>query len=329
MVERMTEITHPYFSFTKFTSDTEMLTSAYSVINNLEKWDFLRDYIVDPEKGYCFDTNPTVLQILNEIEEKHPGHSGTTLGLTIRSMEYIAKHGFRKFRREYLRNSGRANELSYYDNNYNDYDNINNDNNDNDEKMNIKKIYNNTYDEECVISCEEKQEEFSCPVCLEDFTNRNKVVTLRCQHLVCKTCIMTMNVNKKQIDTLSCPLCRDEICHAHIRDAVKSQYPRKDYPFDAKFDFMNISVEAMLMSGYQVINETDTWDTLQFYRLFIEKNDILLPVHSEMKMIIGKLIDKFPQHTDKTIAYILKQLLYISKHGYQRYTQLYMSIITP
>jgi hypothetical protein len=87
---------------------------------------------------------------------------------------------------------------------------------------------------------------------------------------------------------------------------------------------MNISVEAMLISGYQVINETDTWDTLQFYSLFIFKENISLPVHSEMKMIVGKLVDGYPNHTDKTIAYTLKQLLYISKHGHHRYKQVFI-----
>lgn len=133
-----------------------------------------------------------------------------------------------------------------------------------------------------------------------------------------------MNRIKKTSDTLSCPLCRDEICHAHIKKAVKSQYPQKDYPMDVNFDFMHRCVSDMILYAYQVINETNTWNTIQFYRVAAEKGYIH-KLHSELKMIIDKIVSKYPLHTEKTIAYTMKQLYYIAQHGYQRFKQVYVS----
>ncbi len=290
----MNKIVLPDFSFTKFPSDAEMLSSAYSVITNLEKWDFLRNYIVEPGNGFCLDRNPIVMEIMDEICEKHPVHSGSTMGITMRSMEYIAKHGLCNFRRTYLTNVGREGELS-------------DDDDDNDNREDKGKEY----------------ELFSCPVCLFDYKNHKKAVTLRCQHLVCRLCILSMNKIKINSDLLNCPLCRDEICHAHIKKAVSSQYPRKDFPLDVNFDFMNDIVGTMIISAYQVINETDTWDKLQFYRLAKER-EYKHPLPSELKMIVGKIVDKHPSHTDRTIAYTMKQLHYIAQHGYQKYKRVYV-----
>jgi len=92
----------PDFSFMSCQNDNDMLVSAYSVIQNLEKWHFLRDFVVNPTTGFMFNTDPEICSIMDKINDAYPGHSGTSMGVTMRSMQYIAKNGFCQFYRFYL-----------------------------------------------------------------------------------------------------------------------------------------------------------------------------------------------------------------------------------
>jgi hypothetical protein len=50
-----------------------------------------------------FSNDPRVNIIYNKIEELgYTGHSGASFGFTMRTMQYIATHGERKFREEQL-----------------------------------------------------------------------------------------------------------------------------------------------------------------------------------------------------------------------------------
>ena len=59
-------------------------------------WEFLRDYEVNPSKGFMFaDPNPTLDEIGRNL---HKGHSGWSYGRTMRCLHSIAKYGMRYFR---------------------------------------------------------------------------------------------------------------------------------------------------------------------------------------------------------------------------------------
>ena len=148
----------PCFNFMKYRDDAKMLTSAYSVINRLEKWIYMRDFVVDKNTGFMFNKDLEMNSIMDEISKAYVGHSGTSMGIIMRTIQYIAKNGFRKFRRKYLKDAGRSNELS--DDDDSDNDDADDDDADDDEDKNTTKIIKNEkYDLEYVV--EEKQEDTS------------------------------------------------------------------------------------------------------------------------------------------------------------------------
>lgn len=67
----------------------EMLTSAYNVITRMEKWIYIKE--AQPgDGGYTFTKNEELRNIMNEINNDYMGHSGASLGWTMRIMQQIA-----------------------------------------------------------------------------------------------------------------------------------------------------------------------------------------------------------------------------------------------
>jgi hypothetical protein len=68
----------------------EMLNSAYTVIDRLEKWRFLSTF--EPEDGgFMFSIDPVVQFITQEINKEYGGHSGSSMAMTMRIMQKIAQ----------------------------------------------------------------------------------------------------------------------------------------------------------------------------------------------------------------------------------------------
>jgi len=94
----------PDFSFLQ-NSDKNMIESAYHTVNRMEKWDYLRRYSPSKDTGYMFDRDPTIGEITNAINDNWDGgHSGCSMGCTMRRIQYIAENGFEKFKQDYLYN---------------------------------------------------------------------------------------------------------------------------------------------------------------------------------------------------------------------------------
>lgn len=74
----------------KFT--TQMLTDAYKTVTDLNLWQWLKHSSVPGEKGFVFSDSPQVELISKNL--KFDQHSGASFGLTLRTMEYIAKYGW-------------------------------------------------------------------------------------------------------------------------------------------------------------------------------------------------------------------------------------------
>jgi len=85
------------FSFVESERERNMLENAFRAIDRLELWAWLRD--IDPDMGFMFLSCPEINRIGEEMVKEPVGrlHSGASFGITMRNMEYIAKHSFDAF----------------------------------------------------------------------------------------------------------------------------------------------------------------------------------------------------------------------------------------
>lgn len=84
----------PDFSF--FESNTsDMLYTAYICVNKAEAWNALANF---NELSYMFCEDPFIKELMYSINRNYNGHSGTSLGWTMRQLECIAKYGYTKYR---------------------------------------------------------------------------------------------------------------------------------------------------------------------------------------------------------------------------------------
>lgn len=90
------------FSFVSDISSREMLTNAYNAITRCELWLWMATY--EPSMGYAFCDKPEIDRITAEMRKEVCGqmHSGSSFGITMRQMQYIAKHSFEGYRKHYL-----------------------------------------------------------------------------------------------------------------------------------------------------------------------------------------------------------------------------------
>ena len=72
--------------------DREMLEDAYKAVTKANRWGFLRRPDVPGPKGFMFSDWPEMKDIDTHME--YGGHSGSSYGMTMRVMEFIAKHGW-------------------------------------------------------------------------------------------------------------------------------------------------------------------------------------------------------------------------------------------
>ena len=69
---------------------------------------------------------------------------------------------------------------------------------------------------------EEKEE---CPICLEDFSDPNNVITLLCNHKFHKTCMKATCEAKTIVSICFCPLCRKQLSEQEIQELGVVQGP--------------------------------------------------------------------------------------------------------
>ena len=69
--------------------------------SNIDVWDYLSKYSPEEGKGFMFSADPIVSQIINEMEV---GHSGSSVGWTMRQLELITKAGLSAHRSMYQQN---------------------------------------------------------------------------------------------------------------------------------------------------------------------------------------------------------------------------------
>lgn len=70
-----------------------MIASAVDAVDQLEAWSQLASYSPPVNSGFMFDTSPLVNRVTNKICELNDNHSGSSMGWTMRQIEFIAKNG--------------------------------------------------------------------------------------------------------------------------------------------------------------------------------------------------------------------------------------------
>jgi hypothetical protein len=66
----------------------------------------MRNYEPERDRGFMFARNVPELDRLNEEMMNDPvneGHSGASYGCTMRNMEFIAKHGYQRFKDDIIK----------------------------------------------------------------------------------------------------------------------------------------------------------------------------------------------------------------------------------
>ena len=82
------------FAYVKSIPQREMLQTAWSAVTVTESWPFLRTF---PDSFMTADSK-RINQIYDKIEELgYTGHSGCSFALTMRNMQFLAKHGEENF----------------------------------------------------------------------------------------------------------------------------------------------------------------------------------------------------------------------------------------
>ena len=90
---------NPDFSFILSQHSRDMIESGYRATVLCEGWNILRDF---SGESFMFSRDPQVCKLMKKVSEGYGGnHSGTSMGYTMRQLEYIAKNGFARFEAEW------------------------------------------------------------------------------------------------------------------------------------------------------------------------------------------------------------------------------------
>ena len=77
-------------------NDKDMIQNAMVTINQLELWDWLKNF---DEESFMYSNSPNIQVIYQKMAENgYDRHSGSSFGVTMRNMQYIAKHGFENWK---------------------------------------------------------------------------------------------------------------------------------------------------------------------------------------------------------------------------------------
>lgn len=91
----------PDFEFISCLHERRMISSAYQVVSNMEKWDYLHRF--DPgDSGFMLTKDTIAVEIMDNVERAYQGHSGCSMGCTMRVIQAIAEVGYRRYRKKYL-----------------------------------------------------------------------------------------------------------------------------------------------------------------------------------------------------------------------------------
>ncbi len=79
----------------------KMIQDGINTLNRLEAWNLLRNFNPSEETGFMFNRDQSIKNIMNEIEKDYGGHSGSSMAITCRHLEFIAKNGIEQYVKEF------------------------------------------------------------------------------------------------------------------------------------------------------------------------------------------------------------------------------------
>lgn len=89
----------PDFSFIADDDTKNMISSAYDcVMNEEDAWQNIKNF---RGESYMFSKDTKINQLMNDIDSVYGGHSGASIGWTMRQIERVAHIGFDKFKHEW------------------------------------------------------------------------------------------------------------------------------------------------------------------------------------------------------------------------------------
>lgn len=92
------------FEFISDIHNRNMISSAYMVVSRLNKWNVLYNFLPNLDQGFMFTKHEEILSIMNQIdEEPMSGHSGCSMGFTMRNIHFIARYGYHEFQNEWCK----------------------------------------------------------------------------------------------------------------------------------------------------------------------------------------------------------------------------------
>ena len=84
------------FDFIKSKSNRAFLKSAHKAISTCELWEWLRIYMPREDSGFMWSVSSELDRINQELwkDPLNENHSGSSYGMVMRIMEYIAKNEY-------------------------------------------------------------------------------------------------------------------------------------------------------------------------------------------------------------------------------------------
>tara|TARA_R110002072_G_scaffold280876_1_gene443313 strand:+ start:6280 stop:6573 length:294 start_codon:yes stop_codon:yes gene_type:complete len=83
------------FNFVKDVYTKKVFEETFQIISNIDGgWEFLKTFEPHKNKGFMFSDHPILSNISRAVEKCNHGHSGASWGMTMRTMECIAKNGW-------------------------------------------------------------------------------------------------------------------------------------------------------------------------------------------------------------------------------------------
>ena len=80
----------------------KMIQDGIKTLNRLEAWYLLRNFIPEEKQGFIFNRDEKIKNIMSEIEKDYGGHSGSSMAITCRHLEFIAKNGIHQYVKKFI-----------------------------------------------------------------------------------------------------------------------------------------------------------------------------------------------------------------------------------
>jgi hypothetical protein len=81
----------------------KMIQDGIKTLNRLEAWYLLRNFIPEEKQGFMFNRDESMRKVMSEIEKDYGGHSGSSIAITCRNLEFIAKNGIQQYIKEFIK----------------------------------------------------------------------------------------------------------------------------------------------------------------------------------------------------------------------------------